>query len=182
MSGDQAYRHSEEERNIDKNHQDIVKESIKSGFESVKQFTTLSAGSMVLIGTFLKDIFPKLGEFPFWIKLAIACALLSFVLSLLWATSFSLVGFSNMLRSKKLFAGEVSKQYRFLIIPPALLYSAGLTLFLLAVLVPYLRVGFAGNVILVGIFAVLVICELVFGILYLFLGKRLLFWLDGNRS
>jgi hypothetical protein len=34
MSGDQAYRHSEEERNIDKNHQDIVKESIKSAFQN----------------------------------------------------------------------------------------------------------------------------------------------------
>ena len=31
----------------------------RQGFEVVKQLTTLSAGSIVLIGTFIKDIFPR---------------------------------------------------------------------------------------------------------------------------
>jgi hypothetical protein len=39
-------------------HADDVRESFKLGFEAVKHLTTLSAGSLVLIATFLKDIFP----------------------------------------------------------------------------------------------------------------------------
>jgi hypothetical protein len=53
-------------------------ESIKLGFESVKQQTTLSAGSIVIIGTFLKEIFSikngtlnveegPLGDIIFWL-------------------------------------------------------------------------------------------------------------------
>ncbi len=33
--------------------------SLKQGFQLAKQLTTLNAGSIVLIATFLKDIFPN---------------------------------------------------------------------------------------------------------------------------
>jgi hypothetical protein len=36
-----------------------VTESIKLGSDTFKQLTTLNAGSIVVIGTFLKDIFPN---------------------------------------------------------------------------------------------------------------------------
>jgi hypothetical protein len=38
-------------------HPDVA-EVIKLGFEWMKQLTTLSAGSIVVIGTFLSNIFP----------------------------------------------------------------------------------------------------------------------------
>jgi hypothetical protein len=71
-------------------------ESIKLGFESVKQQTTLSAGSIVIIGTFLKEIFSikngtlnvgegPLGDIIFWlIVLAFVMFGFSLVTSSLW--------------------------------------------------------------------------------------------------
>ena len=65
-------------------------ESIKIGFEAVKQQTTLSAGSIVVVGAFLKDIFSiengtlnvgesPLGDIIFWL---IVLAFVMFGLSL----------------------------------------------------------------------------------------------------
>jgi hypothetical protein len=60
-------------------------EDIKLSFDNLKQLTTLNAGSVVLIGTFLKDIFPSakgtLDVSP-GIKLLIAASFICFGVSL----------------------------------------------------------------------------------------------------
>jgi hypothetical protein len=79
-------------------------ESIKLGFESVKQQTTLSAGSIVIIGTFLKDIFSidngtlnvgegPLGNLIFWL---IVLAFVAFGVSLV-SSSIALSYYSRRL-------------------------------------------------------------------------------------
>ena len=66
-------------------------EVIKLGFEGAKQLTTLSAGSIVVIGTFLSNIFPtdKQGTLitPGYIKFFIAVAFLGFGASLLFSVA-----------------------------------------------------------------------------------------------
>jgi hypothetical protein len=61
-------------------------ESIKLGFEVAKQLTTLNAGSIVVIGTFLSNIFPtdKQGTLTvsLYIKLLIGAAFVGFGASL----------------------------------------------------------------------------------------------------
>jgi DNA-binding transcriptional MocR family regulator len=59
-----------------------AREGLKFGFDSVKQLTTLSSGSIVLIGTFSKSILPTSGSgqlilHPSWLKYLL---LVSFVL------------------------------------------------------------------------------------------------------
>jgi hypothetical protein len=117
-----------------------VRESIKSGFETVKQLTTLSAGSTVLLATFLKDIFPgDLGDLTVRVKWTIVAAFLFFGLTLIAAT-ISLVGFSLMLRSRKLSKIEsnglrsLRMRYRYFIVSPLVFYTLGLILFSFAVL------------------------------------------------
>jgi len=65
-------------------------ESIKLGFESTKQLTTLNAGSIVVIGTFLSNIFPtdSLGALtvPLYIKLFVGAAFVGFGASLIFST------------------------------------------------------------------------------------------------
>jgi len=79
-------------------------ESIKLGFESVKQQTTLSAGSIVVIGAFLKDIFSikngtlnvgegPLGSIIFWL---IVLSFVAFGLSLI-LSSIALFYYSRRL-------------------------------------------------------------------------------------
>jgi len=67
-------------------HPDVA-EVIKLGFEWMKQLTTLSAGSIVVIGTFLSNIFPtdKQGTLtiPLGIKLLIGAAFVGFGVSLI---------------------------------------------------------------------------------------------------
>ena|SRR5215217_3544465 len=64
-------------------------ESIKMAFEASKQLTTLNAGAIVIIGTFLKDIFPSkhgtLTVGPF-LKGLIASSFICFGVSLLLAS------------------------------------------------------------------------------------------------
>ena len=64
-----------------------VTEVITLGFEWMKQLTTLSAGSIVVIGTFLSNIFPtdKQGTLtiPLGIKLLIGAAFVGFGVSLI---------------------------------------------------------------------------------------------------
>jgi hypothetical protein len=79
-------------------------ESYKVAFESVKQLTTLNAGSIVVIGTFLKDIFPsKNGSLAVGagMKLLITLAFISFGLSLL-VSSYAMLEYSQMLRFSEL--------------------------------------------------------------------------------
>ena len=62
-----------------------VTEEVKLSFDNLKQLTTLNAGSIVLIGTFLNDIFPStkgiLDVSPI-IKLLITASFICFGLSL----------------------------------------------------------------------------------------------------
>src|SRR5215203_3535641 len=65
-------------------------ESIKLGFESTKQLTTLNAGSIVVIGTFLSNIFPTDSQgaltVPLYIKLFVGAAFVGFGASLIFST------------------------------------------------------------------------------------------------
>jgi hypothetical protein len=67
-------------------HPDVA-EVIKLGFEWMKQLTTLSAGSIVVIGTFLSNIFPTDNQgtltIPLCIKLLIGLAFVGFGVSLI---------------------------------------------------------------------------------------------------
>jgi hypothetical protein len=67
-------------------HPDVA-EVIKLGFEWMKQLTTLSAGSIVVIGTFLSNIFPTDNQgtltIPWVIKLLIGAAFVGFGVSLI---------------------------------------------------------------------------------------------------
>jgi|SRR5215210_1803761 len=91
-------------------------ESIKLGFETVKQQTTLSAGSIVVIGTFLKDIFPSkygtLNVAP-CVQWLIALSFAGFVLSLL-SSAIALSYYSRRLRLhiEKRHTGEAPLQTR----------------------------------------------------------------------
>lgn len=74
-------------------------EVYKLAVESSKQLTTLNAGSIVIIGTFLKDIFPSqqgtLMVDPF-LKVLIALSFVCFGVSLV-AASFAMVYHSRQL-------------------------------------------------------------------------------------
>jgi hypothetical protein len=59
MTGDQ---HNESPEELEQQFRDFNEwrgAAFNRNFETVKHLTTLSAGSVVLIGTFLQDIFPK---------------------------------------------------------------------------------------------------------------------------
>jgi hypothetical protein len=66
-------------------------EGVRLGVEAIKQLTTLNAGSIVVIGTFLSNIFPsdKHGTLmvPWYIKLFIGLAFVGFGVSLGLATA-----------------------------------------------------------------------------------------------
>src|SRR5215217_5743953 len=79
-------------------------ESYKIAFETIKQLTTLNAGSIVVIGTFLKDIFPsKNGSLAVGagMKLLITLAFISFGLSLVFS-SYAMLDYSRCLRYAEL--------------------------------------------------------------------------------
>jgi hypothetical protein len=67
-------------------HPDVA-EVIKLGFEWMKQLTTLSAGSIVVIGTFLSNIFPTDEQgaltVPWYTKVLIGAAFVGFGVSLI---------------------------------------------------------------------------------------------------
>src|SRR5215211_2470300 len=75
-------------------------EVVKLGFQSMTQLTTLNAGSIVVIGTFLKDIFHTsngtLDVSP-TIKLLIAAAFVCFGASLIFAT-MALFGYTRVMQ------------------------------------------------------------------------------------
>jgi hypothetical protein len=79
-------------------------ESLKVAFETTKQLTTLCAGSIVVIGTFLKDIFPsKNGSLAVGVgmKLLITLAFISFGLSLI-VSCYGMLSYSRSLRRLEL--------------------------------------------------------------------------------
>jgi hypothetical protein len=83
-----------------------VRESFKLAFEGVKHLTTLSAGSFVLIATFLKDIFPKGQDntlaLPLGDKVLVSASFLFFALSLVFS-AFSLWNLATIVRSRREF-------------------------------------------------------------------------------
>lgn len=76
-------------------------EVVKLGFQAMTQLTTLNAGSIVVIGTFLKDIFHTsngtLDVSP-TIKLLIAAAFVCFGASLIFAT-MALFGYTRAMQN-----------------------------------------------------------------------------------
>src|SRR5215211_3736468 len=83
-------------------------EVVKLGFQSMTQLTTLNAGSIVVIGTFLKDIFHTsngtLDVSP-TIKLLIAAAFVCFGASLIFAT-MALFGYTRVMQDILLFGRQ----------------------------------------------------------------------------
>jgi hypothetical protein len=79
---------------------DFTAEGVKLGVETIKQLTTLNAGSIVVIGTFLSNIFPsdKQGTLtvPCYIKIFIGLAFVGFGGSLVLSTAI-------MLRYRRIF-------------------------------------------------------------------------------
>ncbi len=85
-----------------------LREPHRLGFETSKQLTTLNAGSIVVIGTFLSDIFPhKHGTLAVGLptKLLIAAAFVFFCVSLLTAAH-------NMGRTSTSLAQVLAHQYQ----------------------------------------------------------------------
>src|SRR5215212_8684721 len=89
-------------------------EVVKLGFQSMTQLTTLNADSIVVIGTFLKDIFHTsngtLDVSP-TIKLLIAAAFVCFGASLIFAT-VALFGYTRVIRDLSFIGRDI--QYGFL--------------------------------------------------------------------
>ena len=89
------------------------RESAKLSFEARKHLTTLSAGSVVLIATFLKDIFPKGADGVLLIgpglKLLIAGSFIFFGLTILTST-YGMQRFTSRLRVGP--SGWVEQDYR----------------------------------------------------------------------
>ena len=75
---------------MDEEERQAVTTASQSEFEPIKRLTTLSAGSIVLIGTFLSDIFPTdkhvILAVPNGIKFLIAGAFVGFGAALISAT------------------------------------------------------------------------------------------------
>ncbi len=111
-------------------HADDVRESLKLAFEAVKHLTTLSAGSFVLIATFLKDIFPK--ELARGDKILVGSAFLCFAVSLVFS-AFSMWRLSTLMRSRREYPKK-KRKIRWNIVNPSIFYILGLTFFGTAVL------------------------------------------------
>jgi len=126
-----------------------VTEAIKLSFESMKQLTTLNAGSVLLIGTFLKDIFPsKHGTLAIGpnIKLLIAMSFLCFGLSLGFA-AYEMAFYSRSLSKYQVYlsggpAPTITPEIRWHSYTrkvPMPLFTVGLACFGLAVLLNFYR-------------------------------------------
>jgi hypothetical protein len=66
-------------------------ETFKTIHENYKHLTTLNAGSILLIGTFLKDIFPAPEQISLVTKVLIAGAFLLFAISLVSSVWFMVI-------------------------------------------------------------------------------------------
>ena len=125
-----------------------LSESIKLAFEAAKHLTTLNAGSIVVIGTFLSMIFPTDSQgilmVPLYIKLLLGAAFVGFGTSLMVST-FAMFTFRNALQTY-LDSGNRNHFFRLLlgivgVSLPFVLFSGGLICFGIAVL---LNLFFAG--------------------------------------
>jgi hypothetical protein len=135
-----------------------VQESFKHGFEGVKHFTTLNAGSFVLIATFLKDIFPKrdgrLALDPFD-EFLIGTSFVFFAASLA-LSAFSLWGLAVLLRSRKSFQ-EKTLRFRLYIGLPAFFFVSGLSCFGTTVLITVLELSQVAALFLYALLGMLVV-------------------------
>jgi|SRR5215216_2810133 len=104
-------------------------DGLKSELEVVKHITTLNAGSIVVIGTFLKDIFP--GEMGWRLTLSIAASFVLFGLSLAWSAA-SMYEVSGRISVRRPFStGEA----RFFLLPSLFFFVFALGCFGIAVLI-----------------------------------------------
>jgi hypothetical protein len=134
---------SEERRNLSITREEAVLEALKMSFEATKQVTTLNAGSIVLIGTFLSNIFPanKHGVLavPFHIKLFIGVAFLGFGASLL-ASTIALIGYRGFIETRLSSPGGAASltqgrgREQIYVTMPLLFFTLGLICFGVAVL------------------------------------------------
>jgi hypothetical protein len=122
-------------------HADDVRESYKLGFESVKQVTTLTAGSFLLSATFLNTIFPQnaVADLESDEKILIGGAFLCFALSLVFST-FSMWRIAAMVRSRREYYRKKFK-IGWNIVLPSFFYILGLSLFGTAVLSSVLNIS-----------------------------------------
>jgi hypothetical protein len=120
-------------------HPDVA-EVIKLGFEWMKQITTLSAGSIVIIGTFLSNIFPTNNQgtltIPWGIKLLIGVALVGFGVSLIGSAK-AMDTYRDIL--ERFLRGEQSEEIysratKITISLPLLFFTVGVICFGIAVL------------------------------------------------
>jgi hypothetical protein len=123
-------------------HRTDLTESIKLAFEDFKHLTTLNAGSIVLIGTFLQGIFPSENgtlTVGLGIKLLIALSFFCFGASLALA-SLVMYQYTRVLRNYLSDALSIDRDrhVRIWLVPPGLpllLFWFGLTFFGLAVVI-----------------------------------------------
>jgi hypothetical protein len=111
-------------------HADDVREGFKLAFEAVKNISTLSAGSLVLIATFLKDIFDN--ELATGDKVLVSLSFLCFAVSLVLA-AFSMWRLSTLIRSRREYITK-KRKIRWNIVYPSASYILGLSFFGTAVL------------------------------------------------
>jgi hypothetical protein len=115
-----------------------LEESLKVAFETIKQLTTLNAGSIVVIGTFLKDIFPsKNGSLDVGagMKLLIALAFVFFGLSLIFST-YAMLDYSRRLRHFEIWRTPTGREKLMHSQPPNLLEEAGRSIWAILRLLP----------------------------------------------
>jgi hypothetical protein len=129
-----------DDRPIDVDLSDFA-ETVKLGFEAMKQIATLSAGSIVVIGTFLSNIFPADEQgaltVPWYTKLFIGAAFVVFGVSLFFSTR-AMIRYNNALET---FLTTFGQRVRFspparrnLINLPLVSFTVGLICFGIAVL------------------------------------------------
>ncbi len=107
-------------------------EGLKSELELLKQMTTLNAGSIVIIGTFLKDIFPGADGAPLggWLTVLIAVAFVLFGISLGWSAA-CMYAVSGRISTGVRF--ESTRKASLILGPPLLFFVSALVFFGIAV-------------------------------------------------
>jgi hypothetical protein len=120
-------------------------ESIKLSFEAVKHMSTITAGSFVVIATFLRDIFPH--ALSPMLKLLTAATFVCFGLALI-SSAWALWGLSVMPRTYQTINVKKKQQQQFLRVPAYFLIT-GLGCFGVAVLIDILQLSSVANICLV---------------------------------
>jgi hypothetical protein len=131
---------SRDDRPIEVKLSDVA-ETVRLGFEAMKQIATLSAGSIVVIGTFLSNIFPTDEQgaltVPLYTKLLIGAAFVGFGVSLFFSTR-AMIRYNNALETFLTTLGQrarvSSPGRRRLINLPLVSFTVGLICFGTAVL------------------------------------------------